>query len=864
MEKIDSAFGNSSSLPPQRISMSQKDSKWRRSCMDYYISFRYTNGSNVRSDRAKKQINYDLFNGKINIKDVQQICDPMSTGSATFSDTFMHYDKISTPIKLLIGEEIAKPDNALVISESSSDLSRKHENLKQKVMDSLQQSLMAEIDPSTIDPNNPPPPPEEIIKNEKYSPSDLIESKANRLLKILKKKLNVKLFLTQGFKDVLIAGEEIYWTGILNGEPALRKCNPMNTVVILDDDTYFVDDAIAVIEDRLMGIASIIDEYGDLLTNADVKKLEEIANGTNGRLGSVGGYDPVFEIRDGKAVVSGSTPIGSTAVNNLANYSLRVCRVEWMSMKNVGTLKYTDLETGEPVEKLVDESFKPMFNDFKSYYEDAEIEWFWINEAWEGIRIGTEIYAGIQPKQNQRRRMDNPYFCKLGYTGFIYDATNSKSVSLIDRLKPYQYLYDVISYKLQLVFASDMGKVLLMDLAQIPRSEGIDVERWMYYLKELKIAFINSFEEKNKGQHQGKLASQHFNQFTSLDLSLTNSVQQYINYLDYIQQQIYAVSGVTPQRMGTIKPNEAVGNVESSTVGSTLITEHLFDMHNEVKRRLYTSLIEVAKIAYKDGLVTQYVNDDMAIEMLKIEEFEFENSEFAVFVSNLAKDNIIKQKLDQLAQVALEQQKADLSTIIDTVLNDSPKDIINILKSSEEAFYKRQQQTQEQQSQIEQQKIQAAQQAQALELEEKQKDRDLQQYISDSNNETKLQVAQISVYSRQESLDQDKDGIPDPIEIGRLAMEERGLASKSFLEQQKIAHDKEKNDKTLAQKDKELSAKIEIENKKLEQIRIQNQNQLELANKKAKLDKEMADKKIQLEKIKTAAAIRKAKQKPNK
>ena len=155
-------------------------------------------------------------------------------------------------------------------------------------------------------------------------------------------------------------------------------------------------------------------------------------------------------------------------------------------------------------------------------------EWFWKNDAWEGVRIGADIYVGIRSKPNQRVRMDNPYYTKLGYTGFIYEATNSKSVSLVDRLKSYQYLYDIISWKLQIVFGSDMGKLMLMDMAQIPRSEGVSLEQWMYYLKENKIAFINSFEESNKGTKQGQHST--FNQFQTIDMSLTNSVQQYINY----------------------------------------------------------------------------------------------------------------------------------------------------------------------------------------------------------------------------------------------------------------------------------------------------------------------------------------------
>ncbi len=853
-------IGSSSSLPKQKVTDKERTKAWKQASVDYYINFRYTNGSNLRSNRNKKIINYNLMNGIVDQNDLMKVCDPLGTGAASFSDQFMHLDIISPIIHELIGEESIKPDNALVYSEAPEDINRKQKVLKDKIILLLQQQLMSEIDPSSVDPNNPPQTPEELIKAERQSPSDMIESKANQMLKVLKKRLNTKLLLSQGFKDALIAGEEIYWTGISNGEPNARRCNPLNITVILDDDNVFIDEAIAVIEERALTIPSILDEFGEDLSKSDLDKLDSYSRGTFGTFSQAGAFDPVFTLSEGDSILKGVTPTNSYNGNNVNNYALRVTRVEWCSMKQVGTLEYTDLETGEFVSKLVDESFKSTFNDFKSLYPDAVIEWFWINEFWEGVKIGQDIYIGIRAKPNQRRRMDNPYYARSGYVGLIYEATNSKSVSVVDRLKSYQYLRDIISYRIQLIFASDIGKVLLMDMAQIPMSEGIGLEKWMYYLKELKIAFINSGEEIKKGPAQGKLASNNFNQFTSLDLSLTNSVQQYINYLSFIDQQVYNVSGVNQQRMGKIHQDEAVQNVEQARVSSETITQYLFDGHQEVKRRLYTSLIEVAKLAWRKGMVTQYVNDDLALEILNLEEFEFENSEFSVFVSNLSKDKEIKQKLDQLAQIALQQQKADLSTIIETIMDDSPKAIANLLKAKEREFYERQQAQQDEINKIEQSKVESQKQMHQEALNDKQADRDLKQYEIDSNNETKLQVAQISALGFAEDKDVNDNLIPDVIEQGKLALEQQRLQSDIFSKQSIESNKtKQHEDKVKLEKDK-LASKEKIEQLKIKNTEVQNKNQIELSNKKAKLDKEMMDKKMAIEKLKAKAAIAKSKQ----
>ncbi len=843
------------SYPVQKVTTSQRTKQWKENSLDYYINFRYVNGSGLRSDRNQKLINYDLMNGIVNQADISKLCDPLGVGSASFESSFMHHDKISPIVHELLGEESIKPDNTLVFSEAPDDLNRKQTNLKAKLIEILNQQLQGEIDPSTIDPNNPPPTPEEVIKMEKYSPSDMIEKKANKILKILKKRLNTKWMLNQGFKDALIAGEEIYWTGITNGEPDARKVNPLNITVILDDDNVFVDEAIAVIEERMLTLPSILDEYGDELTQADIIKLDEYTRGVFGAFNSTGGFTPTFETDSRGTGLKGVTPTGSIHNNNAMNYAIRVCRVEWQSMKLVGTLEYLDETTGEPVKKLVDDTFKSMWSDFKSLYPNATIEWFWINEAWEGVRIAQDVYVGIRAKPNQRRRMDNPYHCQLGYTGFIYEATNSKSVSLVDRLKSYQYLYDVISNKLQLVFASDIGKVMLMDMAQIPRSEGIDVEQWMYYMKEMKIAFINSFEEGKKLSSQGKIS--HFNQFQMIDMSLAQSVQQYMNYLSFIDQQIYSVSGVNQQRLGKIHQDEAVSNVEQARASSETITQYLFDAHQEVKRRFYTAIIEVAKIAWRKGLVTQYVNDDLGLEILNLEEFEFENSEFSVFISNLSKDKEVKQKLDQLAQVAMEQQKADLSTIMDTILNDSPKDIVHILRKAEQDFYQRQQDAAKQEQEANANNLKAQQEheqmLQGFTAEQSQLDRDLEVYKTDANNATKIQVQELANYFQATEVDADSNGVPDAMEIANHALAQNELASKSYLEQQKITSDGDKHSKDLAHKSKELAAKIELENKKIKAIEIQNKSQEKIAKEANKLkEKEMANK-ITVEKLKIKA-----------
>ena len=830
-------------LPRQKLPISKKDDIWEKDTIDYYIRLSYTTTVGNRTSNYNKLINYDLFNGHFNKADLEYVCNPLGFTDNEFPATLQHYDVTSKPIELLLSEEATRPDNQMVISESDADMNRKQSTLKDKIMQMLQQQLMEGIDPSTIDPKNPPPTPEQILKYQNYTNSDLIESKANKILKYLKRKLVTKEIFKKGWKDALIAGEEIYWVGITNGEPVQRRCNPVNLTIVLDADSDFIDDAVSVVETRLLSPATIIDEYGDELTPNQITEVENMNRQFANVYQYAMGPNPTFTMGSNGVIDTNLAPTFSQYGSSSGAYNqhlIRVSRVEWKSFKKMFYISYTD-EDSAPQEMMVDETFK--INIFRQQYPDVKAEEFWITEAWEGTKIGFDMYIGVRPKPNQRRRLDNPYACKLGYTGYIYSATNSQSISLVDRIKPYQYLYNIFMYRLELAFAQDQGKKFIMDLAQIPRSEGMDLDRWMYYLKAMGIAFINSHEEGKKGSMTGKISN--FNQFQSIDLSMANTIQQYIQTLDYIHQQIYFISGVSPQRLGAVNKTELVGNVEQAIQQSSLITEHLFDIHDEVKRRTYTALIEAAKIAFKNGKIAQYLMDDMGIEMLHLEEFELEDSEFGVFMSNSKKDVVIQQTIKGLFETALKMDKVDLSTVAESLLHDSTKDLVRTLERKEQEFYQRKAKEQQSEKELEQASNQAKMQIEQQKLDIDKQKLEVDRYIADTNNSTKITVAEISNYFKSAGEDDNANRVPDAMEIASHALEQSKLQSDNFHKQ-------------LEQQNK---LKIESDKNKLKEFEINTKKDIE--DKKSKAEKDKMDAQTKIEKLKAETAIKVAKMKPS-
>jgi hypothetical protein len=224
----------------------------------------------------------------------------------------------------------------------------------------------------------------------------------------------------------------------------------------------------------------------------------------------------------------------------------------------------------------------------------------------------------------------------------------------------------------------------------------------------------------------------------------------------------------------------------------------------------------------------------------------------------------LKAKLDQLVQVALQSEKVDLSAIVETLMNDSPRDIVRLLQRKEEEFYKRQA-DQGKAQQDHEMKVEAIQQqmhAEQVELDHLKLDQE--RYIAELNNETKIQVAEIGVFARQENLDQNANGIPDPSEIAANALKQQELSSKAFLEQSKLGHDKKKHDDVLAQKDKEIKMKNELENKKIRAIEVQNKSQELMQKRDHQLKEKEMKNKLEVEKMKIAAARAKAVSKPKK
>lgn len=822
---------NTKSFPAQKLPMSKKTQAWKEACVDYVVGAGDSGfGGNGRSRSDEMQTYYDLYNSIYNEKDLKYVTNPFKQDDG-FPAMAQDYNIIKPYVDQLLGEETKRPFNFHPQRTSDIAASEMQEKAKEMLMDYIQATIASKLSPEQAAryeqalATGEIQTPEAIAKYLQKDYKDIAETEAYHALQFLKRKLNLTHEFYKGWKDALIGGEEIYYIGVINGDPYVERVNPMYFDYEHSLDLEFIDDAAWCRRKMIMSATEIYDRFYDKMSERQLNELLELIDQRPGA-----GNNP--EIR--KTSIDYESiklhKINSFTDNPFDIDHIVVYHCCWKSFKKIGFVTLLNPETGEAEEFQVDE-------DYKVTGTEQSVEWDWIIEVWEGYRIGDDMYIGIQPIEYQHISADNPNSQKLPYTGVVYNNTNSKPRSLVSMMKPLQYMYIVVWYRLELALSRDKGKVAVMDITQIPKSMNIDVNKWMHYLSALGVAFINPYDEgwDIPGREGGKPSQ--FNQLSSWDLTMSNVIAEYIQLMQKIEDMVAKLTGITPQRQGQIAASESVGNTNAAVSMSYHITEPWFWNHNQVKRRVLTMLLNTSKAAWKDSKkYLNYILDDATRAFVQLSD-NFFYEDMDIFVDDSTKNQQYIDQLKQLLQPAM-QNGASLLDIAEIITLDNMSMIKNRLEEIEQKRMEQMQQQQQAEQQAQQQMAEQQNQLKEEELMLKEAEMDLEKYKVDQDNATKITVAQLNAYRGAENMDQDMNGIPDPIEIGKQA-----------LEQQKINSDIATKQLELNNKRREIEQKREAENKKiqLEKDRMKHETELQRMSDKAAMDRE---------KLKAKTAIR--------
>lgn len=815
---------NINQFPIQKLPMSKKTKDWREANVDYIIgkSMGGSRNGNNRTRKEEMQTYYDLYNSIYNEKDLKYVTNPFKQQDG-FPAMAQDFNVVKPKIDLLLGEETKRPFNFKTIRTSDIATSEMQEKAKQMLIDYIQATIMSKLGPEEQAryqqalQSGEIMPPEQIQKYMSKDYKDVAEITAYHTLNYLKSKLNITHEFYKGWKDALVGGEEIYYIGIQNGNPCLERINPLYFDYDADtSDLEFIHDAQWCVYEMKLSVTDIYDRFYDKLSEKQLNQLLDMADGT-----SKGGINPEVRKTSLDFPHIKTHTIGGQSNPFESTNSISVWHCCWQSFRKIAFVTIQDPETGEPVEYIVDESYNETGTEIS-------VEWKWIIETWEGYRAGEDLYWGIEPLEYQYVSSENPNAQRLPYTGVIYNNTNSKPRSLVSIMKPLQYMYIVLWYRLELAMARDKGKVVNMDITQIPKSMNIDVSKWMHYLSALGVNFINPYEEgwDIPGREGGKPAS--FNQITALDLTMANTINQYIMLMDKIEAMLSEITGVSKQREGSISSNELVGNVERSVVQSAHITEPWFWTHNQVKKEALQMLLNTAKYAWKDNKVNiNYVLDDATRAFLTLSD-DFLYEDMDVFVEDTTKNQQQIEALKNLMQPAM-QNGASLLDIAEIITMDNVTMIKNRLEEIEQKRMEQQQAMEQAQAEREQQMLQMQNEIKEEELMIKEAEMDLKKYEIDQNNATKITVAQLNAYRGLEDQDQNDNSIPDTMEIAAQALEERKQASEEASKQFEF---------NAKMREQQLKKEIEDKKVELEKQKLQAQMELQKQKDKAAMERE--------------------------
>ena len=778
-------------LPPQQLPFHRKTKKWRKQIVDWADSKTFFNYSPVRNSVIHKKINYDLLNGKLHMQDLEMVINPENQSAGFIPDKIQHYPIMNSKLNVLRGEESKRVFDFRVIITNPNSISEIENAKKEELLQRLQQ-MMANSAQSEEEFNQEL---EKLNDYFTYEWQDYREIRANALLNHYVKEYNMPLLFNNGFMDAMTVGEEIYQCDIVGGEPVIMKVDPLKIRIFKSGYSNKIADADMIILEDYWSPGQIIDTFYDVLTQKDIEYIEKAPytlgqasadsmDNIDDRAGFVNNYMIGDEITSQEGFFWDPLGTADGVNSSLLPFdmvgNIRVLRVYWKSRRRIKKVKSYDPETGEEIFNFYPETYVID----KDNGEEEQI--LYINEAWEATKIGEKIYVNMRPKVVQYNKLSSPSRCHFGIVGSIYNLNGNRPFSLVDMMKNYNYLYDVVHDRLNKFMAKNWGKILRLDIAKIPK--GWDIEKWMYYAKANGLAVEDSFREGNIGAATGKLAGAMNNASSGIiDAEFGNSIQSQINLLEFIKMEMSDVAGISRQREGQISNRETVGGVERATLQSSHITEYLFIQHDDVKKRALECFLETAKIALKGrSKKFQYILSDSSMRVMDIDGDEFAESDYGLLVDNGQGTQELSQKLDMLAQAALQNQTLSFSTIMKLYNSSSLAEKQRIVENDERKIQERNAQAQQQQLEVQQQEAQMKQEAEMAKME-------LEDTLNQRDNETKILVAQIAASVKVNQGD--TDGIQEPMsEEAREKLKEqiRQFNAKLELDRERLNFDNDK------------------------------------------------------------------------
>ena len=708
-------------FPPQLLPDSEKTEEWCEQMIDAVAGHIYEDNSVFENSVYEDIQNYSIYNGDFELTDYQYLTEQYGFSQPA---RLVNYPIIQPKIDLLLGEELRRPMDMKVVS-TNKDATIRKEDMKiklqlKKFTESMKQELIEKIGIQAKTMLDELPIPDDIQKYMEYTYKEAVEEVAQDGLEYLNQKYGFREIFKAGFRDLLVTGSEFYKIYNKNGDPFIRRVDPRSIAYDTNTDSDFIDDCQWIGEERFLTVNEVLDEFRDQLSEEDLQFLSDM-----GQISSHSDY------------ASYNTSIDWISWQKGQQARIKVVHCEWKSIRALRfKISPNRYDSEKPFYKLVPDNYKEKKKD--------TIRTRYIDDIWTGTKIGGKILVDCRRRPNQVRSVDDPGSAHLSYVGMIKNNTTGKKSSMVGLLKNIQMLYNIVMYHIELALARSGGKAVIYDVSQLPTNLGMDMQTVLYHLKTDGIIPINS---KDEG---GQVAN--FNQFSQVDFTLSNSVQQMINLKLMLEDTAGQISGVTKQREGAVGQYEYVGNVQRSVVQSATITESWFHAHKEVKKKVYGRAVELMKMCWSEGKKASLILGDGASKILSVMP-DIALNDYAIFVGDSGKDDAIRQSVTQLSQAALQSGQVSLLDVIRVLKADTATEAERVLEMGMEAIKSQQAEAQQQQQQV----MQMQQQAEAAKFEKeaalKKMDNDTKVQVANIQSQADIKVAEIADMSKRDIAD---------------------------------------------------------------------------------------------------------------
>ena len=825
----------------------KQDESWVKNTMDYFANKAYAEYVKNRDTFVK---NYDLVKGILRTEDFYQ--EPavksfteMLTADIGLPAYVKHYSILTTPINELVGEISKRPDafrvKAFDDDSRAEELEFKTGILQEFVIGQAKQKIQekAALQGEEI-------PDEELqqmtmdeVKDEIDSYTSIAEKWANHVLTAQKAEFVVKEKSEDAFRDLLISAREFFHIYEDNSKTGfnVEVANPKNTWFLTTPDRKYTSDvtgraqgAYAAGIVQVMELSEIIESIPDI-TKDEIDHLRSslqdygLINVRESNLGNPDAtpgqdsvqydtFDPLVlqtrmmiesEMKENNDGLKDF--LGLTSNVSSFGYKYVVVRSYWISKKKIGKLIYLD-EMGNEQSMLVDENYKS-----KTMPTEQSLEWGWINQWYQGIKIGPDIYH-IKPYKLL------PY-CPI--IGLVHEVKNTEAKSLVDMMKPFQTLYNVCMNQLFRLLEKEIGNVASVNIRRVPRVKDgdaqDDIDIWELEARERGIMFDDDSPENTKAPVTNTSVAK------NVDLTRTAEIQARYNLAIQLKNECWELVGMSKQRMGSISASESATGTNAAITQSYSQTEPLFVAHEYVLGQLYQAMIDASLYveSAKPQSTISYITSQGESAFVQVNGSDIRFRDLKVFLTNRPEDKQMFNEIRQLSQAVI-QNGGSLYDIIELYSTNSVRQMKKVFKTLKE----RQEQLEDQKMQQQQQQLEQQQQQAQAQIQAAQQAQQAQQAHDDYQNEldriNKVQIAMIAAESKGGPLsDVDVSGTPDVLETSKLAND-----------QVKAAKDFEIKMSQIQAQNRQAADKMKIEMEKLKVARENQANDLAVAKENAK------------------------------